>query len=135
MTMKTILILTAILFFSCSSPSEPEPQKFVNDPTGVFTPPPPGGTLSGTWRDELQNTVSMQGAYYAYYNVLMATDIRVSGTRVWFKAQGAAAQKTFSGVINGNRMEGFEQYSPWSMSQGAISPNAIPEPKTYIKVE
>jgi hypothetical protein len=132
--MKTLLLALSLVFAACSSPSEPDPQIFVNDETGITNIPQNTGTLQGIWADRFNCTLSDRGLYDPHYNVWMDTDLRVNGNRVWFIARGAASQKIFSGVIDGQVLHGYQQLSNWTPQQGiTYTGDTVPYTYTLVK--
>ena len=117
--MKHIIIILALFAFACSE-SPTETSLPTDMQSALYNPPPPGGRLDGVWRDSWGATLSQSGLYDPNIPAHFATDLRVQGNWVWFKAQGGGHQRIYSGLIDGDTMVGYEELSNWTPSQGVV---------------
>lgn len=122
-------VLLVIFALGCSEPPSAPPV----DTYTLETPPPKGGTLEGVYANSDGFRISNSGLYDSGYGEWYATDLRVSGKSVWFRATGEAYVILFSGSNEGNRIQGTIRTDYYSASQGIIEIGA-PRPYTFTRV-
>jgi len=109
---KLILILLPLILLSCAD-DPVTPNEYAID-----SPPAAGGSLDGRWLGQAGMILSNQGLFDPHYGGYYATDLRIDGNAVWFRAQGYGQQYTFSGTIQDNVIRGMRETANWSPSQG-----------------
>lgn len=125
----TQICVVAVLVGACSedkSPTDSNPpnNQAVHDTLAIHTPPPSGGLLDGTWKtDDLRLSSScflMQVGFRGVYQKLFWTDLRIDGTRVWFKADepDGGWRHRFNGTKSDSTIVGWMGTWYWSLSQG-----------------
>lgn len=129
--MKLLIASLALLFVACSSPSDPDPVT----PADIHVAPDGwGDRLYGVWKDPYGATLSQNGLIETSVNVHYATDLRVKGKSVWFKALGYNSLRYFSGLIDGNHITGMHELS-LVQPDGSIFQQGTPRAYTFTRIQ
>lgn len=130
--MKRLIALAcfvALITCACSEDSNPTDgnppaNQSAHDTVAVHSPPSPGGQLDGIWKTDAFGwsypCLLMQAGFRGIYEKLFWTDLRIDGSRVWFKADepNGGYRHRFNGTLSGTTITGWIGTWAWTVTQG-----------------